>query len=290
MMERELVAKFLLVDVAVFSLIFLSVSLIVTALRRRRCGVNEEERSPFTWIDLVLVGVLLFFFISNPFLALTQAQAAAEAPVIEQQAPQPDPHQHAGGGALLKGVITIGYFSLVGAIFVLSIKWVRGFSLQELFGLRKMRLDEIVLTVIVVTVAAYFACSVAAGSAVHWWIGETIDRLEEQQAVAQLREKQSLMTLIFQIVAACVLAPLVEEFVFRGYAYAVLKRYTNGFISAAFIALAFAVAHQNFPAALPLIVLSLILTVTYEWTRCLWVCVGVHALFNGITIVGLLVR
>jgi membrane protease YdiL (CAAX protease family) len=47
----------------------------------------------------------------------------------------------------------------------------------------------------------------------------------------------------------------------------------------------FAVVHGNLPALLPLWVFSLLLTIAYEATRCLWVPIGMHAFFNAANIV-----
>jgi membrane protease YdiL (CAAX protease family) len=84
---------------------------------------------------------------------------------------------------------------------------------------------------------------------------------------------------------ACLVAPLVEELVFRGYFYGIMKRYTGTMFAAFVTSAIFAVAHQSLLALLPLWGFALFLTFFYETSRCLWVPIGIHALFNAINVV-----
>jgi membrane protease YdiL (CAAX protease family) len=81
--------------------------------------------------------------------------------------------------------------------------------------------------------------------------------------------------------AGAVLAPITEEFIFRGYFYGVFKRYAGALTSAAVTAALFAASHANLASLPALFVLALCFTVAYEATGSLLVPIGMHALFNS---------
>ena len=100
-------------------------------------------------------------------------------------------------------------------------------------------------------------------------------------------EEDPLMRILL-IANACLVAPVVEEVIFRGYLYGVLKRFTGAIFAAFISASLFAVAHNNLPAVLPLWGFALFLTLFYEASRCLWVPIGMHAVFNAVQVFRLL--
>ena len=71
------------------------------------------------------------------------------------------------------------------------------------------------------------------------------------------------------ISSAVVVAPLVEEVIFRGYLYPVFKRFSDRFLAAIVTSMMFALVHGNVPGTLPLFALALMLTIAYELTGCL---------------------
>jgi membrane protease YdiL (CAAX protease family) len=82
------------------------------------------------------------------------------------------------------------------------------------------------------------------------------------------------------LLAGVVFAPLCEEFLFRGFFYALGKRYLGPIPSGALTSLIFAASHLSLPAFPGLFVLALCLNLAYERTGSLWVPIGMHALFN----------
>ena len=93
--------------------------------------------------------------------------------------------------------------------------------------------------------------------------------------------------MISMVLTAAVLAPLQEEFLFRGYLYPVFKRYLTGWGSAFATALLFALLHANVTALPGLFLLALCLTAAYEWSGSLLVPIGMHALFNSVSLLSM---
>jgi membrane protease YdiL (CAAX protease family) len=85
--------------------------------------------------------------------------------------------------------------------------------------------------------------------------------------------------------SAVVVAPLFEEFLFRGHLQTLLARVTRRpWLSVFVTSCVFALAHPWF-TWLPIFVLSICLGYMYERTGNLWVSVLMHAAFNGCMIV-----
>lgn len=90
------------------------------------------------------------------------------------------------------------------------------------------------------------------------------------------------------IIAAAVIAPLVEELFFRGFIYGVMKRYTDGLFAALCSSILFAVVHMHVGTLLPLALLALIFCALYERTGSLLVPMLLHAAFNSVSLVVML--
>ncbi len=84
---------------------------------------------------------------------------------------------------------------------------------------------------------------------------------------------------------AIVGAPVFEEIVFRGLLFPWLVRRTGFWPGVAVVSILFAAMHLHLPSLLPLFLLSTMFCVAYARTRSLWVPIGMHACFNGVTVI-----
>lgn len=87
------------------------------------------------------------------------------------------------------------------------------------------------------------------------------------------------------VVSAVIVAPFVEEFVFRGYAYGVLRRFLGPWAGMVLTSLVFGAIHFNALGFPSLVVLALCLTLAYEATGSLLVPMVMHALFNLVNLI-----
>ena len=83
---------------------------------------------------------------------------------------------------------------------------------------------------------------------------------------------------------AAVIAPVVEEVIFRGYIYPVAKKYSGRIAGILFSSLFFAMAHPNAISLVPLFVLAVLLALSYEVTGSIWAPISIHVLFNSATV------
>lgn len=83
---------------------------------------------------------------------------------------------------------------------------------------------------------------------------------------------------------AVVAAPIAEETFLRGFIFAgIANRYGYGW-GAVISALIFSVAHLQPGALLPIFILGLLLAWVYIKTRSIWPCIVIHAVYNSIGI------
>jgi membrane protease YdiL (CAAX protease family) len=111
---------------------------------------------------------------------------------------------------------------------------------------------------------------------------------ENQAAVKLLTDAKSLLSTVYLGVFAVVMAPVAEEFIFRGMLFPFVKRL--GFPKLAWLGVSFlfALIHFNAPTFVPLFVFALALTWLYERTDNLLAPITAHVLFNAANLAVLL--
>jgi membrane protease YdiL (CAAX protease family) len=85
---------------------------------------------------------------------------------------------------------------------------------------------------------------------------------------------------VLAIIVVCVIAPISEETIFRGFIYGWLRRWGPAALAVPLGALIFAAAHQQLVLVLPLFFVGVVLALLYHGSRSLLPGVLTHALFN----------
>jgi membrane protease YdiL (CAAX protease family) len=89
-------------------------------------------------------------------------------------------------------------------------------------------------------------------------------------------------------VIAIIVAPVFEEIVFRGILLPFMVRRTGFWPGIILVSLVFGGMHFHLPSLLPLFLLSAMFSLAYARTQSLLVPIGMHILFNGVTVALLL--
>ena len=173
--------------------------------------------------------------------------------------------------------------SLTFAIFVVSIGAFlayRRLRIAELFGFARVRARHVCGWAALLLLGAMPFVGVVNAVTVLLLknSAEPQPLVELFRAAAQRGDTSTMLTVV---VAGVVLAPLCEEFLFRGYFYGVGKRYAGAWISGLFTAALFAAFHASLTSFSGLFVLALALTLAYERAGSLAVPITMHALFNA---------
>jgi membrane protease YdiL (CAAX protease family) len=180
------------------------------------------------------------------------------------------------------GSILLGTLCFQGATWILIPIFLRQhqFGWREAFGLRGPKLVRaLLLAVIFVIVILPFAwllqnISVSVLTKLGW-------PPADQTAVALMAGAKSPWLEIYLGVFAVVLAPVAEEFIFRGILFPVVRQLGYPRLAWFGVSALFAFIHFDLAIFFPLFALALALTWLYEKTGNLLAPVAAHSLFNA---------
>jgi membrane protease YdiL (CAAX protease family) len=227
-------------------------------------------------VDLCVGGILAVLFV----LLIAGGWRDANEPSAANAAL---PH----AAAMIEQVIvnTIVFLAImVGIIASLSL---RGIVWWEVFGLDQQGAASVLGRAVILLLLALplIAAALLISQIV---LATGGDDASAQELVRFLARSPSALAKGVVAVSAIVLAPIQEEFIFRGYIYGVLRRYVGVPVGILVNAAIFAGIHLHAPSFAGLFVLAVCLTLAYEWTGSLLVPITVHALFNSLSIINVL--
>jgi membrane protease YdiL (CAAX protease family) len=186
------------------------------------------------------------------------------------------------------GGIVMGTFCFQGMICLLMLLFLRlhGVSWADALGLRGPRLKRALRLA---------ALTVLVGLPLVWMLQnlsiQLLDHLgwktDDQLAVSLLKKIRSGWLRIYLGIFTVVIAPVAEEFTFRGILYPVIKQLGFPRLALFGVSALFAAVHLDTAIFVPLFALALCLTWLYEETDNLMAPIAAHVLFNGINLVGL---
>jgi membrane protease YdiL (CAAX protease family) len=253
---------------------------------RLRVGVVAEGKVPaqdYRAADAVVVLVLAWMLWAG--LRSIAGGEVADGTVVEEVKAATE--AAVSGGGVVDVLANVLFLLLVCMGLLFYLRQVRDLDPAALFGLRRVSLGRVlgygllgligVLPVVLVVSAGYTG-----------WLQGYWPDLQPQDAVKMFVESEGWAGKALMAGAAVIVAPLVEETVFRGFVYGVLKRYSDSWFAAILSAAMFALAHFHLGSAVPLFVLALGFSWAYERTGSLLVPMVMHALFNATTLVVLL--
>jgi membrane protease YdiL (CAAX protease family) len=145
------------------------------------------------------------------------------------------------------------------------------------FGFRKFGPSAI--GTMALAFGAYFVLSLVYNALV----GPPCDKLPDDLGV-----KESTLLAVLAGVFVIGIAPLAEEFFFRGFLFQAIRESWGVWIAAPASGLIFGVAHFQPDKLVPLAILGTALAYVFHKTRSLWPCILLHALNNTVAFVVLL--
>lgn len=219
------------------------------------------KKQSFTLFDALVAAILMIWFFSVIITSFGKDQNITFSII------------------LLNGLI---YFFLVGGICAfLSL---RHLPPTKLFGLTPDHPIKIIKTAFLWLLAVYPLIMISQGT-IEVLFGTTNDT---QAVVTYFLNHPTLKERLGIIFMAVVIAPFAEEFLFRGYLYGVLRRFAGRIPAIIVTSLLFSAVHLHLPSMLGLGLLAVMLCLLYERTGSLWANICVHATFNTISIVMIL--
>lgn len=166
------------------------------------------------------------------------------------------------------------------AVLLFYLRAIRDLNPVELFGLNKQRFISAVRYALLYMIPVFIIVLVVANVVALWMKGFWPD-MSQQTAVEAFRKSNDPMAKALMVVAAGIVAPIVEETVFRGFVYGVIKRFSDRYFATLCSSILFAVVHLHMGSLVPLILLAVFFCIAYEHTGSLAVPMLMHAIFNG---------
>lgn len=243
--------------------VLVAASLRVYAPAAWRVLVERAGRVETAWptaVDVLVAGVLAAWLGMQARAALASSGAQA----LEMR-------DIAQGAALYASVV----------ILVVGIMVYRDISPVRAFGLLACRPASVVARGAIYALAA---CPILFVVQVAVWKASGEDGMAPQEIVRFLRDAPSLRERLAVVGMALVVAPMAEEFIFRGYLYGVAKRYLGPVTALALTSLLFAALHGHVASLPALFVLAVCLGLAYEITGSLLVPVAAHSAFNALQV------
>jgi membrane protease YdiL (CAAX protease family) len=227
--------------------------------RLKRSG-GQVRAAAFDLPDLLVSFVLASFFGGLVIrAALRQAEEAALTP-----------------DQVLPSSLTFAAFVVALVGFLLY----RRLSLTELFGFARLRAVQVGGWALLLLVAALPTVSLVSQVTV-LLLKNKAERQPLVELFSSAAQRGDVSTMAIVVLAGVIIAPVCEEFLFRGYFYGVGKRYVGAWISGLLTAALFAAFHASLTSLAGLFVLAIALTLSYERTGTLAVPITMHALFNA---------
>ncbi len=217
---------------------------------------------PFALVLALVLAVFAGLIVDLPLAALGVHVSAAKPP----------------GGVLIADTV------LQDAIFVATAVILAGWGARKVyswqFGLRITPLWRAV-GLVVLAFVAFFVLTAVWSELIH---------SETDKVLEKLGAKEGAALLIASAALTCVVAPICEEMLFRGFIFTALRNWKGPWPAAVLSALIFGAVHATSAPAvnlLPLAGLGFALCLLYRATGSLYPCIALHALNNSIAFGGI---
>jgi membrane protease YdiL (CAAX protease family) len=158
------------------------------------------------------------------------------------------------------------------------LKW-RGISLSDQLGIDQVEWWRVPLFAFGLLLAAG-PVVIAAGALVQALRGADLQRQGIVNFFVEAARSGNHPAVLLTVLMGGIVAPVAEEFLFRGYIYGVVKRFFGWSTALVVTSLLFAAIHMNLASLLPLFILAIALTIAYEVTGSILVNMCMHSVFN----------
>lgn len=181
-------------------------------------------------------------------------------------------------------MITLGIYTLIMVLIGITNKR-NGGSWAMSLGMGASSLRKLLLAPVVYLAVIPFIILVSKG---YHLILEQLSSSEiALQEVAQIVSGDLSWLEILYILTAILVAPIYEELMFRGVIFPYCVKRAGLVPATLAVSVLFALMHFHLPSFVPLLMLSATLCLAYRRTGSLWTSIGVHMIFNAVSILAL---
>jgi membrane protease YdiL (CAAX protease family) len=182
---------------------------------------------------------------------------------------------------LARLIITLSIYSLL-ILFIGFINRRHGGSWQASLGMGISNLWKIKYSPFIYLATIPFIMILSEGwnLLLEWVLSSEV----ELQDVAKIVSGELSWLGILYMLTAILVAPVYEEMMFRGVIFPYLAKRVGLGPGVILVSILFAVMHFHLPSFVPLTLLSGVLSLSYWRTGSLWSSIGIHMIFNAVSI------
>jgi len=114
--------------------------------------------------------------------------------------------------------------------------------------------------------------------------GSSVEGFKSQEDHIQLFG-DNIFGYVSLTVSAFIIAPVVEEALFRGFILSTIMKFISPLSSILITSILFAILHFEFSSVIPLFMIGCILGWIYYKTKSIWACLLFHAINNGVALI-----
>lgn len=177
--------------------------------------------------------------------------------------------------------VTLLIYILI-AVLIAHVNRLRATSCSESYGMGAGQLYTLSLSPLLYL--ATVPLMLLTAKAWHLFLQQVTGDAPELQKVAQAMIQNPAWLQILYTLIAILVTPFFEEIIFRGMIFPYLVRHAGLTAGTLLVSLLFALMHFHLPSSVPLLLLSAVLCFAYWRTGSLWVTIGMHAIFNTVSI------
>jgi uncharacterized protein len=165
------------------------------------------------------------------------------------------------------------YVILLGVVLLIA----RGLDWREVFALKRPPS--------LTDAAGWAVLGIVVIVAAELILGLFLDAGKDQGIVPKRWEADHAGAFVANFIVIAVLAPVVEELIFRGFGTTAIRSYVSAAATVLWVGIAFGVWHGLVVAFPALATLGAVLAAVRLQTRSVYPPMAIHALFNGVTLI-----
>ena len=258
-----------MISLALFATSALVFTRVILRIRREGGKVRSAGFGISEALAAFVLGSYFCLLISQTLLAKKEGSSS---PAVEQTA--------SDSIITTQLIPNSAFFIVLASGVALYLKFARGMSLGETFGLDRLSPLKILGWAAGLVICAFPLIGLAAFLSQAALPKEELTPQPLVQLFRDFAHQGNYRAVAVILVAAGVIAPMCEEFLFRGFFYGVGKQFLRPVPAGILTAILFAAFHLNLASLASLFVLAICLTLAYERTGSLLVPICMHALFN----------
>lgn len=269
--------------ITLFSSALIAVMFITLAVGVFRQAQAPDIRRPLKWripvdhldmLDIAMCGIIVLYFSMGALMAAATPPGASAPPTTT--------NMELDGYKIFNGTC----LNLILA-FVLLVRMFHTGRMEAL-GLKKHSLKSLVYAPVAGYLLVLVIHFLLDRAGLFQWIEQVTHAPAEQSIVSVLRHSSDIPLIMIICFSAAIAAPLVEELIFRGYLYPIMKKYTGAWFALITTSLLFGIIHVSLVPFIPLAIFGAMLVLLYEYTGTIWTPIIAHCIFNTTTLVNIL--